>query len=525
MITSLIGRKFSFALAVSLLGANAVEKGALALAGASVSPARAISARRAEAVKYAVADGERVWTAVQDPDKHNPWSRDFFAYALALCEAKVHPERLEKLFEIAAHFQDRDPQSPTYGSFRWNWADKAVRDANAIEFCMQPAAVVWLKHRDTLPAAAREKLREILDPAVKASLRHRVSDGYTNIALMSAGNLILLGEGLGREDVADEGYQRLQAVFASIANTGIREYVSPSYCGVDLDALQLIDAFCQRPAGQRQARALVELFWTDIAANFWWANRRLCGAHSRDYDYLHSQGGLDRNPYGKSKIPWRGHLKAVHLQPFFAGVQETQDALGLVVYRDKDVPADSTTLESHLVMPREVEAIYLEEQKVDFLAGTPRTIGLKAGEAVFLRRGTAALAVRVPVASTCDGKAAPVALVWDDNEWGAIRLTVDHRKTDQPPKVSAAAVFQVRVGSELSEAAFARFLCAFSEAKCDVSLEPNRISLRSPAANKTLSIMAASPWAKPSRLEPAPPRAILSIDGEDLGRKLLEAAR
>ncbi len=136
-----------------------------------------------------------------------------------------------------------------------------------------------------------------------------------------------------------------------------------------------------------------------------------------------------------------------------------------------------------------------------------------------------------PAARTLDGDAAPVALVWDGNEWDAIRLTVDHLKSERPAKITAAAVFQVRVGSELSEAAFADFRRAFAAAKCEVSLEPDKISVRSPAitAGKTLAIHAEAPWTnvwtKPTRLEPASSSAILEIDGQDVGKKLLEAAR
>jgi hypothetical protein len=233
------------------------------------------------------------------------------------------------------------------------------------------------------------------------------------------------------------------------------------------------------------------------------------------------------DPYGKAKIGYRGHDKTIHLEPFFAGVQETQDALALAVYRDQDVPAESETLESHFVMPRKVDAIYVGEQKVDFAPGVPQNIVIKPGEAVFLRKGTAAMGVRAPVARSLNGEAAPIALVWDDNPWDAIRVTVDHQKSERQAKANAAAVFQVRVGSELDEAAFAGFRRAFAAAQCEVAIPPERISVQAPTitAGKTLAIVAEAPWAKPSRLKPAPSDAVLEIDGEDVGRKLLEAAR
>ncbi len=181
--------------------------------------------------------GEEVWRSALEPEKFNPRLSTFFNHALTLCETGLHPERLEQLLTLAASRQDLDPRSETFGSFRWSWNDTQVTDRNSIEFCMQPAAIVWQKHRDALPPAARAKLRALLDPAVQASLTHKVAPSYINIALMSAGNLIVLGEGLGRADVADEGYQRLRAIHDATARKGISEYLSPTYYGVNLNAL------------------------------------------------------------------------------------------------------------------------------------------------------------------------------------------------------------------------------------------------------------------------------------------------
>jgi hypothetical protein len=588
--------------------------------------------------------GDAVWASTLDPAKSNPRMSELMTYALLLCETRQHPERLAKLFELTSAVQDLDRQSKTYGNFRWLGNDTDVKDLNAVEFTMQPAAVLWLRHRATMPAEAREKLRAVLEPAVAGSLSHRVSDGYTNIAVMSASNLIMLGEGLDRRDVADEGYKRLQAVFDVTLRGGIREYVSPDYYGVDLDALHLAAEFAQRPAGKRQAQALVELFWTDIAAHFWVPNGRLGGAHGRNYDYLHGIGGLDRqlsaagwieggqldsvasvisavarwtpppalvemnrtrlprlvrqmwggaplaqvtsgapaappssdgkvwaavthwlgrdvalsvggknygpidipmavdlpgpresvrcfflpdgrgDAYGKSKIPWRGHPKAVHLQPFFAAVQETQDALALVVYRDTDILPECTSLHSHFVMPLAVDAIYVGDEKVEFRRGAAKSIALEAGRPVFLRQGGAVVAVRVPQARTVAGAPAPVALVWDDNEWGAIRVTVDHQ-LGATRSTAAAAVFQVSVGSELDDAGFAQFRRAFAGRKCELTWTPTEIAVQAPANKAALALGARAPWAQPTRLEPAPPRVVLEIDGEDHGRKILTAAQ
>ena len=615
---------------------------------ASLAAAAPRPVDRATLLRHAVEGAESAWRAAQDPATANPRTAGFFTAALVYCEAGVLPERLELLVTRMHEAQDRDPQSPGYGSFRWSWNDTAVTDRNAVEFCLQPAAILWLRHREKLAPAVREKLRAILDPAgVTGSLNHRVSDGYTNIAMMSAGNLIVLGEGLGRSEVADEGYKRLDAIFALTRRSGIREYASPDYYGVDLDAMQLAAAFAQRPAGRAQAQALVELLWHDVAANFWWPTTRLSGAHSRNYDYLYGTGGLDRHlwaagwlarddqpgasavllalaqwwppaslvelsrdrlprlvrqtwgsarpattgtpgaperpatgggkdwaqtthwlgrdvtlgsgganygpidiplavdfpgardrvrcyflpdgrgdAYGKSKIPWRGHPKAVHLQPFFATAQETRDALALVVYREEDIPAESRTLESHFVMPRAVDALFVAGKRIAFERGTARTVPVAAGETVIVRQGTAALALRVPVARTVGGAVAPVALIWDGNEWDAMRLTVDHRLEAGAKRTSsAAAVLQVRVGSGLDDARFTAFQREFDAARPEAQVTADRIMVRGPAGARSVGVAAEAPWARPSLIEPVPPGGVLVIDGRDVGREILDHAK
>ncbi|HTV75708.1 MAG TPA: hypothetical protein VMD57_01830, partial [Candidatus Baltobacteraceae bacterium] len=64
-------------------------------------------------------------------------SRDLFAYALALCEARQYPERLDRLFTLAEQMQDRDPKSRSYGNFWWTMSDGKVMDYNAVDFAMR----------------------------------------------------------------------------------------------------------------------------------------------------------------------------------------------------------------------------------------------------------------------------------------------------------------------------------------------------------------------------------------------------
>ena len=246
----------------------------------------------------AVKAEERFWKQIGEKEPYPTMGiRKVFAYALALSEARQYPERLERLFDIAARDQDRDAESRGYGNFRWTWRDEAVTDRNAVEFCMQDAVMIWKHHRNWVPESARLKLRELLVYSVEGCLRHRVSTSYTNIAILNAGNLIALGEMFDRPDAAEEGYRRLDAICLWTWQYGTHEYCSPTYYGVDLDGLLLIEATSGQERAREQARALLELFWTDLAVNWWPPAERLAGPHSRSYDYLQGLGFLDRYPW------------------------------------------------------------------------------------------------------------------------------------------------------------------------------------------------------------------------------------
>jgi hypothetical protein len=579
-------------------------------------------------VRNAVEAGERAWrAATRQPPPANLSSRELFIYALALCEAKQNPERLERLFEVAGRMQQRDPNSRGYGNFRWSWSHEDVWDFNAVDFCMQAGALLWLRHRDAMPAGAREKLQPILELAAQGLLRHRVAESYTNIALMNAGDLMLLGEALGKPDVAEEGYARLDRILLYMAEGGIHEYVSPTYYGVDLDDLLLIELFAQRERARAQARALRELFWTDIALNWFAPAQKLGGARSRDYDYLRGLGHLDQqlmangwlpvdethrptviwlayqqprpsaalkqmseqrfprlvtqvwglekhqtrthylcrdvtlsvaganyrtmdiplsadlpgphegvrcyfipdgrhDPYGKIKIQEsKAHAKTLHLTPFWSAAQRRVDALGLAVYRDKDVPPDTQTLESHFVMPLDADAFWVGDRPVKFEKGKAAEFPVSAGDAVVLRKGTATVGVRVPWSRNRAGAPASAALVYDANPHGAVRLTVTHHVTGfaVSSQVTPGAAFWVRIGSGLqNDEDVAKWRREFAETRADVETTTNRVRVSVNGQDGPVTVGVATPFAVPFEVEPMPPRALLACDGDDIGRRILE---
>lgn len=245
-------------------------------------------------VQCAPRDKDRLWEQVAT---HEPppsmGLRSLFGYMLSLGESRSHPERMDQLFDLAVAAQNHDPKHRHYGNLKWTWRDEGVTDTNAVEFCMQDAAVLWIKHRDWLPESAREKLRQILLLSIEGCLRHRVSVSYTNIAILNAANLIVLGEQLGQPAAAAEGYARLKDICQWTWAYGTHEFCSPTYFGVDLGGLNFLRTYTQREEGRQRASALLQLFWTDVAANWFEPTGRMAGANSRTYDYLRGLGHLD----------------------------------------------------------------------------------------------------------------------------------------------------------------------------------------------------------------------------------------
>jgi hypothetical protein len=117
-----------------------------------------------------------------------------------------------------------------------------------------------------------------------------------------------------------------------------------------------------------------------------------------------------------------------------------------------------------------------------------------------------------------------VALADDGNRVGALRLTVEHRR-DQAT-ASAGAAFWVQVGGGLGrDEAFTTWRTAFEQAvPTTVEVSSDRIHLAVPGLTGAVAITAESPFSRTSfvRLDPAPSRVVLELDGQDIGRELLD---
>jgi len=249
----------------------------------------------------------------------------------------------------------------------------------------------------------------------------------------------------------------------------------------------------------------------------------LAGDRKSVRGYFIADGRND--PYGQMPLPAGPHKKAFHLDPFWTAAQRNGDALGLVVYRKQDIPAIATTLASDFVLPMDVDGIWVGDKRVDFAKGKQTNVAVKPGEAVVLRKGNAVMGLRVPWSRGLDGGEAQIFLVNDGNPFGALRLEVLHVANDAQPVytgIDAGAAFWVRIGSGIkTDEEFSGWRRLFVEASATAAAGPDGIHLDVAGAAGPVSVTANAPWRSPATLEPMPTRAVLELNGEDVGTKVL----
>ncbi|MDR2757621.1 MAG: hypothetical protein LBC20_18175 [Planctomycetaceae bacterium] len=559
-------------------------------------------------------------------------------------EKRPSLEPVIPLLKLAEEMQDRNPESRTFGNFRWYWRTPEVTDQNAVEFVAAHAIPIWFEARDKLPPEARLILARILRRSVDGCLKHRVRSDYTNIAIYNFVHLIILGQIFDRPDAVQEGERRLQFFLLNIWDHGIFEYNSPTYYAVDVDALQLGLRYIKNSSTKLAIQKLLDLFWTDLALNWYQPSFRHAGAQSRTYNYLYGVAGttrffdfaglaptdnstknpeylnsfhalykpdkkiLERNqqyprlivrrwgggqgqwatsyilndialgsagapyrgarqnmvltvdladfeglpqklpqeppkflprnyfiadgredPYGTNRYPTSnaGHEKALHAEAFWFGAQRTVDALGIVVYTPETLNDPVlTNVQSHFVF-RKPETIFLNNNPIE-LSAEPVEAGDKA---IVFRYGNKAFGIRVLWTRDKDGQSPKAFLVNDGNKHGVYRLTVQHWSQGVPISYDGltappGAAFWVRVGSNLdSVEKFDTWCRNFAEAPIEkLEVQGNHIAIQIAGSDGSISAIGTE-LATPSFqviTEPAEPNGILTLNGNDLGRPILE---
>jgi hypothetical protein len=222
-----------------------------------------------------------------------PVLRDLPNAALAKLLLDHNINEAEELVQRAFALQNMDAKSPKFGSIPWQVGHPEIVDDNSIEFCVQALGPIWYLYGDRLSNQFKEEMLPHIRAAFAAIRRHNVPVGYTNMFLMKAVNLILLGEAVQDPTASSEGYAQFDQWLDYTRQNGIHEFDSPTYYGIDLNSLFLGYRFCAKEDAKAKFKAALDYFWTDIAANLFPARGALTGPHSRDYDFLRGGGSID----------------------------------------------------------------------------------------------------------------------------------------------------------------------------------------------------------------------------------------
>jgi hypothetical protein len=208
--------------------------------------------------------------------------------------------------------------SRNYGSFPWYYNSNAVRDENANDFVALALGPIWLHYREKFPADFQSEILDHMRAVLRPLFRQEVSIGYTNIYLRRAVSEILIAESVDSPGALRAGAQALSQWLTYTQASGIHEYDSPTYYSVDLNSLMMGYVYA-KPLWLRQVlKTALDLFWTDIKANYFPARQDLSGAHSRDYDFETGQGGILYQLWTEGKCAWyRTDANLVEMEQVF----------------------------------------------------------------------------------------------------------------------------------------------------------------------------------------------------------------
>ncbi|MEY3829281.1 MAG: hypothetical protein RL636_982 [Verrucomicrobiota bacterium] len=230
-------------------------------------------------------------------------ARDLARYALEATAAGESPAKVAQALETLRSQQELRPGHADFGNFRWYRGQPEVKDRNAVQFVCQNLLVLALAHGDKLDAANTTALKRLLTDAAQGSLRQGVRTNYTNIYLMKACNLVLLGLTLDDAALTAQGRANLKEFLTYTQTNGITEYNSTTYTGIDMDCAAQLVKLARDPQDQATGRTLLRLFWTEVAVNWFEPAQRLGGSHSRDYNYLQGIGATDNQLSANGWIP------------------------------------------------------------------------------------------------------------------------------------------------------------------------------------------------------------------------------
>ncbi|MDA3923707.1 MAG: hypothetical protein PF904_03300 [Kiritimatiellae bacterium] len=540
-----------------------------------------IAASRNAILTDLVKRADRTYRQIKTPNKKYGVRR-VFTSMLAYAEANTNLTRIAEFMLKAEAMQERNPKLRRYGNFYWYSTESKVNDLNAVDFCMQHAMLLWRFHHDKLDADLQKRLFQILTLGV----HEYVSSTYYGINLEAltllkdlSGNAeiketagIILN--LFWHDIALNWNNNTEI----LSGTGSRTY-DFLYNRGELDQMMIANGWLQRPEGKNrkyfQYRIFTPLYtrWHPPASLYQLMTdhfprnvEQVFGDNPRTarIHYLHRNitlstssgiygGRMDvplsidfpetrsafkprlyfipdgrNDPYGKKRITaGRTHSKSLHINPWWAAAQHKDDALAVVLYTDNVFKEITEGLQSHLVFRKQLDGLFVDNRMINIAELKTHPYTVNTNQCVFLREGDTVAAIQIPWAQGQGGSAASISIIDDGNKYGALRLSVSH-SLQSPKKESgletAGAAIRVRIASSIkTDQQFADFRNDFSSIPIRVEKQDGALKIETQGREQAL-IVEANSIVNPAgaRIIPMPPTAVLALDGEDIGRAILE---
>jgi hypothetical protein len=247
---------------------------------------------------------------------------------------------------------------PSSLNFKSNFSDSGVSDNNTVEFVTESLVQISYRFPQLLAqygpvnqtGTIENLLSTLLSECQIGVINHHFTVGYTNQWLFRLCNMILSGQGIvdgngnvllaTDPEVVNRGRSDFLTWVSTVRNNGVHEFMSPTYTGLDLEALGYIQLYAQDPGIAMMAQQSAKLIWIDMYANWYNQNQRMGGTHSRTYEFLTDEDReTDRFFYAVSNlITQRSPAWPILLNTRSNGYWRGQDFIAYTLPPPSDVP-------------------------------------------------------------------------------------------------------------------------------------------------------------------------------------------
>ena len=233
-------------------------------------------------------------------------------------------------------FRNPEEPHPPTGASRWD-----DYDPNWRQFMGTILALSLIHFEDRLPAGMPARIERALAAAIEGEqTEHRLTPGYTNIALMHAFLWAYTGERLKRPEWVGQAEAWAEEICAGFARYGtFEEYNSPTYYGVDLFGLALWRRHGPTARLRTLGAEMEAALWRDVAAFYHPGLRNVAGPYDRAY-------GMDLTRYASLLGPWIALAVPPERAPLpvpDSRMEQAHDYLGipLIVILGAEIPDDA----------------------------------------------------------------------------------------------------------------------------------------------------------------------------------------